>query len=727
MIGLLCKSWLRQSRLTGSMLLCASLSFTSPSIAQDDVLSQSALALVPEDTAFFSTSMDMREAFVDWSNSRMVQRMRATPFIQRLEAELREQWENPDGELAQAKGILESPNGVLVLNLAAEMASSEVFVYGGDDWCDTIESIVEFQQEISQVVGQGEAAMQAYFTELTPEDLDDLRVPTTVIGFRIADGDGARLLLDSLEGVLRYGLGSVEQAAPVIRRLKRSDFDDGQSLSLTVDASLIPAENVPPDQAELFEHAMDLLEGHKISLSIGIKGDLILLAFGEEASLVEEFGEGGSRLMDHSALSLLKEQPPEKLRAVGYQSKRWRESQWNANFGSYFQNLAAQFSAALATEADNIPDLDAWRSEIESDAQWLDEKLGELAPEFGPMAAWSFAVQGGVEGIAYDWSENLMAENAQPLDIINHAGSNPLLIVGGKQNQLVGLREMVEAVLERGPEHIRRFIALAEQDDDEREKALMVLNRAWPMIEDVYAIYRDKIVPSLEDRQSVFAISAEWNITELPDVPPPPKPLPLPEMGLACKLTNRELFLSSCLEIYNVFDEVVDLIRDIEPNSVPEGYEVPRPDEEALTSGTRYFYSALSEQVPLEGFEPQVLVGDDLLVLGYSTRQVDDMLEEHETTPIETPWWKGDTPVAAVSFVDIGALTQIARPWAEFGFVVSGTGLDTPLSDERGPIPTGNDLLQIWDTLKELGAFMATSSINEEGATVTRWQWKTAD
>jgi len=726
MIGLSCRKWFCRSSLTAGLLLVNSQSLP-PAVAQDAPLSQSALALVPEDAAFFTASMNMREAYQELNESRLVQRMRGTPFIQRLEAELRKQWEDPQGELSQARAVLESPNAVNVLKLASEMASTEVFIYGGDDWCDTIENLVAFQREISQIAGQGPEAMQDYIASLIPEDLDAVRIPTTVIGFRIADDDNARQLLDALEGIVRIGLGSVDQIAPFIKRLKRADFKEGQSLALTLDSSLIPIDAVPEEQQELVEHLMELIEGRKVTIAMGIKGERVLIAIGEEAALLQQFGSHGSRLLDHDALALLKEQPPEKLRGVTYQSQRWRESQWNANFGAYFENLAAQFSSALDSEAEEIPELEAWREELEGDAQWLDEKLGELAPEFGPIAAWSYAVADGLEGIAYDWSENVMTENAQPLDIINHAGAKPLAVIGLKQHNVVGIREIVEAVLDKAPGHIRRFIALAEQEEEEREKALMVLDRAWPMLEDVYTIYRDKIIPSLEDGQSVFAIAADWTVTELPVAAPPPQPLPLPEMAFACTLTDRDLFLTGCSEIYDVFDQVVELVRDIEPNSVPEGYIVPRPDEEALAAGTRYFYSAISEQVPLEGFEPQILVGDNLLVFGYSLRQVDEMLVKQPKSPFSAPWWQADTPVAAVNFLDLAALTRMIRPWAEFGFAASGVGLNTPLSDERGPIPTGNDLLQIWDTLTELGEIVATTTIDEEGTTVTRWLWKVGE
>lgn len=721
MIGYSCKNWLRRGCLVSTWLLLVAHALP-PASAQESALDQSALTLVPEDAAFFQSSLNTRETFEQWRRGELVRRLRDVPFVQRLEAELKKQWEDPQGGLSKARTIAESPNAVNLIKLAVEMSSTEMFIYGGNDWCDTIEDLMKFQNEFSSAASQGEEAMMAYFKSLTPEDLADVRVPTTIIGFRIADEANAFELLDALEGILRLGLGNVDELRPLMSRLQRVDFKGGQRLAVSLDTSLIPEPEMDEREQELYDHMMTLLAGRQVSLSMGVNEHVLLIAIGEDADLVEHFGDNTTQLLDHEFLSVLREQTPEKLRSIGFASQRWRESQWEANFKGYFQNLTNQFSLALESEAEDIPDIEAWRTEIQADARWLDEKLQELAPAFGPVVSWSYAVEGGLEGITYDWSENLMLENAQPMTILQHLGSNPLAVTAVKQKNIHGIREMVEAILEKAPQHLRRFLALAEQDEADRAKALLVLERGWPLLEEAYSIYRERIIPSLEDGQTAFTMAAGWTISELPNLPPPPRELPLPEMALACTLQNRELFLSGCAELYDVFDSVAELVREVDPGSVPPNYTVPRPDEEALATGTRYFYSILSDQVPLEGFEPQVLVGDDLIVVGYSTRQVDEMLQA-QAPAIDAPWWKESTAVAAVNYVNLTAMTQAVRPWAEFALLQLGKGLNTPLSEQPGPIPTGNDILQMWDTLTELGEITATTSIDERGATVSRWNW----
>ncbi|MEZ6135420.1 MAG: hypothetical protein R3C53_10975 [Pirellulaceae bacterium] len=326
----------------------------------------------------------------------------------------------------------------------------------------------------------------------------------------------------------------------------------------------------------------------------------------------------------------------------------------------------------------------------------------------------------------HDWTTNQGVKNSTAASLLAFAGGNPLISVGMKQAEIPVLEEIVGYVLERAPDHLRRFIDAAEQDPDDKEKALLALNRGWVLMEEICETMRDKISPALNSHETVFSIAANWKQTQIADLPPSPRPLPLPEMAFACRLADRDLFLEGCNDILIMLDKFVDLVREIEPNSIPENYRVPRPDEEALAGGTRYFYSSLSRQVPLEGFEPQLLVGDNAVIAGYSMRQVDAMLAG-EAPDILPSWIQADSPVAVISYANFAGMIEAVRPWAVYGIGLSGIDLDAPVADEEGPGPTPNDLLQIWDTLTELGQSYATATVQPNGTLITRWQWTNAN
>ncbi len=61
------------------------------------VLQESSLSLVPQDVAFYSANLNQRKAWLNFIEGPFVSRLRGLPYIQRLEAELLAQWENPEG------------------------------------------------------------------------------------------------------------------------------------------------------------------------------------------------------------------------------------------------------------------------------------------------------------------------------------------------------------------------------------------------------------------------------------------------------------------------------------------------------------------------------------------------------------------------------------------------------------------------------------------------------
>ena len=270
--------------------------------AEDGDVSESSLAKVPADVAFYSTSINLRDSALRLAESRLVQQLRAVPFVVQLEAELRKQWESPDGELAQAKGIIESPTAMNLIRLAEDMFASEFFVYGGQDWCESIEELVNVQRELSALADTGEAAMMDYVYGLTKEDIDRLKFPTTVMGFRLTDDENARVQLDFLEGIVRYGLGNVDELRDMVSRLRRSDFNQGQALSLTLDASLIPELQLEDaEQEELVEHVLVLIEDRQLTFEVGVKQGVMLIVISEGGGLIKQFGETDQPLLAHEA------------------------------------------------------------------------------------------------------------------------------------------------------------------------------------------------------------------------------------------------------------------------------------------------------------------------------------------------------------------------------------------------------------------------------------------
>ena len=683
-------------------------------------LKATALTLAPHDAAFFSTNLNLRKAWDEFIGGSFVSRLRELPYVEQLEGEVLAQWENPEGQVRSLKDSLKNPNVKNLLELILDMNSREFFYYGEKDWNASIGGLMGLYQDINSR-SNNPIALQEFLAELDAEYLDGIRIPTTVIGFRLTNEDIARTLLDALQGVLQLGLQQIPELSPLAKQITRKDFKDGQALSVTLTTSLIPMDKLDPTVKEMLGGLLEGLEARKIVFSLGLRAKTLLIGISEDVSPILTIGEG-EPLLNHERLQILREHTPSDLRSISYVSKQWRESQWNATYRSYFRDIAARFAVAVSSEESQAVDIEQWRAAIQEDAADLDERIGEFEHALDAALSWSFASDVGWEGMTYDWSESVFLENAAPMSIIRHAGTKPLLMFAFKQKSQPSLAELMKAIIDRAPEHIRRFIALAEQADDQRDQALEIMDRAWPLVEESYSIVMDEILPAVDEYEGLFCVSAQWTTPELSsDLPPPEQPLPLPEISAAIKLRNRDQFLSACKELYGVFDKIVALVREVQPDSVPEGYAVPRPQLEEMAGATRFYYEEFS-QGSLAGFEPQVIVSNDTVVIGYSARHVLDLIQE-KALAARPAWLAPDMPLASMSIADMAGIVRAVSPWLDFGFQIVLGDLDTPVVVSDGPVPTGRDIIQVWECFMALGRSAATTVINDEGVTVSRWVW----
>ncbi len=695
--------------------------FACTSRATDD-LAETALSVAPQDASFFSTSVNLRDSWQDFAESRVVTRIRAVPYVQELEKELLTQWNSPPPQLQQAKAIFESPIAQNVVRFFKDIFANEVFVYGESDWNESMASLIGFNNAMSYSMSQGPEAMEAFFEEQLAIEVAKIQVPTTVMGFRIEDKENALYQLNALEMIVRASGAQVPELATALENLKHTDLEDGTTLTLTLDASLVPADQLDEDQRVLFEKVKDALAGRGVTISLGVRDGFFLLSVSEAENTLSNVGMADQTLLGHNSMAALKEAAPKRLRAISYSSAEFRNAAWQANMQNYFSRMSSQLTGALRSELDDAPELaNEWIAEIEADASHLDEMIAKNAPNYGPTVSWQVATDTGAEGYVYDWTLPTALENGAPLDVVNHSGSRPLLSVSFMQaGDSPEAKEMAGYLIDAAGRHAQRFVEMAERDEDEKEAAKKVLDRSLSLVSETVSILESKIAPSLDERQTVFSVASQLTVDNFGGRPLP-GPLPVPEMALACKVTNQELFLSGCADLLTVFDGIVDLIREVNPQGIPAEYDVPRPEEETIQGGRRFFYSQFADAIPVDGINPQIAINNDVVVFGYSQRQVDDMLNGRQTN-VSPAWVIPTDEVAAVSYVDLAGVVKMIRPWAQFGMQMNLGDLDAPVAPGDGPIPTGNDILAIWDCLTSLGKFVGSAEVTDEGV-VSRWVW----
>lgn len=690
-------------------------------------LESTALGLAPADVAFFSTSLNLQKCWQEEIESGWVAEFRRVPYVQQLEQFLQEQWDNPQPQAEQIKTFLSSPIVRDIAKLLGDMASRECFIYGEDNWCDFLEEFVALQYEVARVTSD-EDQLREFVLSLEKEDLDAIPIPTTIIGFQLSDQENARTQLDALEGIAQLALGNIEPLKPMAKRLRRKDLKNGQILSMTLAANDIPWGNLPApddDAAEVVKHLSEVLKDRQVVLSLAVIANRLFIAISDSAETLLNVEGAEERLLAADAIAPVLANRSADLRSINYTSGDWRNAAWQANFGNYFQRLAFQLSNALiVVDADDAEKLQAWHEELVADCEWLDEQIADLIPEFEDALVYSFRSAEGVETFAYDWTPSFLLENAQPLAVARHGGTGPLILAAARQQWLEGADEIAFAVLEAVPKHFAKLVEAGAIKDADAEKAQPVIDGVFPILEDILATFRDKIVPALDGNETLLAITAQATATHLgEDAPPPPQPLPLPEVGMVLKLRDRDQFLTGCSEILDAINSLIDFVREQEPESVPPNFRIPEPEEETLPGGARYWFPSTAP-APLAQFELQMAINQEVAVLGYSARQVKDLYQDRALAA-RPAWYSPEQPTAAVGFVDIAGIFRAIKPWVRYGLSMSGKDLEEPLGVGQGgaPVPTGADVLQIWDTFKKFGKSAGTTVIDDDDVTVSHWIW----
>lgn len=701
-----------------------------PIAVRADELEETALKIAPHDAAFFFTNVHLKESWNDFSQTRLVTRLRSVPYTQRLEAALLAQWEEEIGPLGQNRAMLESPIAQNVYGLVSQMLSDEIFVYGSSEWSDMFAKLVLFQQEIA---GRDPTEVFEYWQSLTKEDLTGFEIPTTVIGCRIEDIDNAKLLLDALEGLCRTLGSQIDEALPFLEKLKRWEFEEGQSLVLSLDTSLIPLDQMSDMEQAMFGDMLKLLEDYQLSIGLGVKQGMLLVAIGPEEDLIENVGASEKSLFDHPSIEFVRSKNPKGLRGFSYASKEFVQGQWEANFGTYFQNIAGELQTLLDEQAflytlekDISDSLEEWSDQIQADAKWLDEKIASFTIEYGPTMSWSRKINGGYETHRFSGTKSRLSANAAPLSILRHAGSSPLVLLATKQGENEIAHEMVLYLLEKVPGHLKQLLQIAEENVEDRALANRAIDEGMPIIRDIYNVLHNMIGKATSDNEAMLAISGQWTMSEDPLGNPLPKPLPLPEVALAFKVTDRELFEKGCADLFDQMDRLVNMVRRLEPDLIPPDYQIPRPTAEDRNGITKFSYPELlafmSDAPP--GFVPQVSVSDEAVVVGYSNDQVQEMLSARPLRHKPT-WLKADTPVSSVTYVDFAGTIRAIGKWVEFSMLSSGVPMDEPLgpSTATEPVPTGEEVLQLWSCLTSLGKLAVTTTVQEDGTIVSRSVW----
>ena len=194
-------------------------------------------------------------------------------------------------------------------------------------------------------------------------------------------------------------------------------------------------------------------------------------------------------------------------------------------------------------------------------------------------------------------------------------------------------------------------------------------------------------------------------------------------------IENAALFREGMNDLFALSDELVDAVREMNPDSVPDGYRIAEPITKDVGGGTIWSWSIEKSGLDSQ-IQPSIALGEDVAVLTLVPRQAERLLVK---SPLETgsQLSKFEEPLAAAAALNVSGLIDFLQPWvvywARYGSVVQREGRVDPESTLDGTAEDDqfNEVLDqvvaILEAAKSLQVAVAEMHAKPD-ATVTHWR-----
>ena len=694
-------------------------------------------AIVPDDAAFLSATLQGREQYERFMKSNAFAALRDLPVVQRALEELATQQNQPGNPLAMAGMFMQMPENKEAVELLQDMVATNTFVYGTPSWV----TVAKLLKEVNQAQQAGNFAMLTggggvvngrattrMVLKMLAENTDQIVIPDLVWGFETTQHEAADRQLERIEKVLKM----FTQAQPMLANaVKRQSIGKGDYVTFSISADpaiLRVGLNDTADELDLEAEVNAIIA--RVSelnfvVAIGRVDNHVVLSIGGGTDHLEKISSSDN-LLASEPFELVRDSQDSQdklLTGITYLSEDLvKVGGQSADDFKQVKGMIASLADAGKLPEEARPDLEKL---IESAADGYASRL----PIPGAYLACSQLTDKGYAGEVWNWSQNLPWNGSQQLDLLKHVGGSPLAALAFRTETdpeafesavfwLISLYELVD----------KHLAGMAGDDAQEGFKAFQ--EHILPLCDDLAETIRLKFLPSLANGQFGLVLDAKSMTKKIQKrLPASADPLPLIEPAIVIALDDAELFREGLSDLFALSDKLLTAIREIDEDAVPSGYKIPDPEQRDVTGGKLWNF-ALPESGLDEQIQMSIGVGEKAAVFSLMPEQAARLLTG-EPLKTASSLSSFDKPLAAAAALDWVGLIDAIEPWVVFGArcgVVKNKGErldpDSTIGADVETDETKKDLAQvatILDVLRCLKAAVAETSVEGE-VTITRWQ-----
>lgn len=673
-----------------------------------------ALSMIPEDAAAFSTILRGKEQFDLFYNSNAYKALRSLPIVKQAWEMAQKDLAKDDGPLGMYKKFVEDKDNKELVDLLLEGVSDEVFVYAGKSWGDAMRLLLAVNNAQSwaplsaAIGGQDQQRTQFRAMLLAAQKNHQLmKMPDLVFGLKIKSAAKAEAQLKRLEKMAEM---AAENFPPLKGKLKRQKLGDSSFLTAEVDGSLIPWDDVNlkdyEDKKDEFEDLVKAAKKMTACVSVGVKDGYLLFGLTSSFKEVARLDSKGKSLSAREELKPLEKVASKPLTGISYVSKEYQAAAAAAYLD--LSSIAEQVKNALAKT-------DALKEErkkaIEKDIDALVVESRKYAGNYGAKLAYSYLTPTGYEGYAFDYG-NQDALKGVSCRLGENFGGKPIFAAAfGCKADGTAYKDFVKWVkIVHG--HGEAVFLDSTAPDEAKEAYKKISAATLPVWKKIDEITTKLLLPSIKDTGMGLVIDAKWKSKQWQNmVPAMEKEMPMLELGLLVGISDAKGFEKAMNEYRKAFNDMYAKGRDAAPNkeTIPP-FAVPDPTTEKVASGTILFYPLPEEAGLDKQVQPVAGIGKNASVIALSKKHAERLMA---TTPLAVKSGplarKGD--LVGLSVLDWPQLIDAATPWVEFGVMAAP---DLPVKKEDAL----KQLKTVFDVLK---CFKGSSSASylEDGKLVT--------
>ena len=448
------------------------------------------------------------------------------------------------------------------MELCHDAFRQEIFVYGGANFIEFAKLAAElngarYAQLFAMAQGQDpQNAQIRAIAETLARAGDKLQVPEFVLGFRITKAEAASNQIKRLESHLLTAF----EKTPLKGRVQRAKIGGSDALTLTVDGSMIPWDQIPLDGLDEDSRAevkslFKSLKPLKLALCMLVKDNFLLVTVGPTTKTAESFGRGPS-LSTRSEMRPLSKYADKPLIGVSYSSAALAAAV--ATTGEDLSNLVELAKAAL----DKSPLSVDRKAAIEKDLKQLVAELAAALPKPGGRFGCTFLTSRGQETFSYAFG-NASENSGKELTIAEHLGGSPVAAIAEVAGDPTAAYQTLVRWLRTLYAHADAVI-LELHGEDFHKQFRSGVEMARPFLERFDKITATQLLPAVGAGELAVVLDAKWTSKDwFEGLNQGGTTLPFLELGLVRTIKDSER-VRQALEAYRVLaNDVVAKAREM--------------------------------------------------------------------------------------------------------------------------------------------------------------------